>query len=89
MPGGSVRLTVETAGDEVALRVWNAAAIPASVLPRIFQRYFSTKPGEGRGQGTFIARLFTERFLHGTLGVDQHRRGRHRLRGAAAHLSGR
>jgi signal transduction histidine kinase len=68
-PGGAVRLTVEPGAEGVALRIWNAAAIPASVLPRIFQRYFTTKPGEGRGQGTFVARLFTERFLHGTLGV--------------------
>jgi signal transduction histidine kinase len=69
IPGGTVRLTVEPAGDGVALRVWNAAAIPASVLPRIFQRYFTTKPGEGRGQGTFVAKVFTERFLGGSLSV--------------------
>jgi hypothetical protein len=69
VPGGTVRLTVEPSGDGVALRIWNAAAIPASVLPRVFQRYFSTKPGEGRGQGTFVARLFTERFLRGTISV--------------------
>ena len=69
MPGGTVRFTLEPVADGVALRVWNAAAIPAAVMPRIFQRYFSTKPGEGRGQGTFVSRLFTERFLHGTIGV--------------------
>jgi signal transduction histidine kinase len=69
LPGGTVRLTVEPCGEGVALRVWNAAAIPAAVLPRIFQRYFTTKPGEGRGQGTFVARLFTERFLHGAISV--------------------
>jgi signal transduction histidine kinase len=68
-PGGTVRLTIEPAGEQVALRVWNAEAIPAAVLPRVFQRYFSTKPGEGRGQGTFISRLFAERFLRGTLTV--------------------
>jgi signal transduction histidine kinase len=68
-PGGVVRLTVESSDDGVALRVWNAAAIPASVLPRIFQRYFTTKPGEGRGQGTFVARLFAEDCLRGTISV--------------------
>lgn len=68
-PGGTVRLTVEPSGDGVALRVWNAAAIPASVLPRVFQRYFTTKPGEGRGQGTFVARRFTEDVLRGTISV--------------------
>jgi signal transduction histidine kinase len=69
IPGGTVRLTVEPVGDGVALRVWNAAAIPASVFPRIFQRYFTTKPGEGRGQGTFVAKVFTERFLDGSISV--------------------
>jgi signal transduction histidine kinase len=69
VPGGTVRFTLEPVADGVSLRVWNAAAIPAAVMPRIFQRYFTTKPGEGRGQGTFVSRLFTERFLHGTLGV--------------------
>jgi signal transduction histidine kinase len=69
IPGGTVRLAVESTAGGVAMRVWNAAAIPAAVLPRIFERYFSTKPGDGRGQGTFIARIFTERFLHGSIGV--------------------
>jgi signal transduction histidine kinase len=68
-PGGAVRLTVEPTGQGLSLRVWNASAIPAAVLPRVFQRYFSTKPGDGRGQGTFIARLFTERFLRGSISV--------------------
>jgi signal transduction histidine kinase len=68
-PGGTVRLTIEPGGETVSVRVWNAEAIPAAVLPRIFQRYFTTKPGEGRGQGTFISRLFAERFLRGTLTV--------------------
>ncbi len=69
LPGGEVRLTVEPSGDFAALRVWSAEAIPAAVLPRIFQRYFTTKPGDGRGQGTYVARLFTEQFLHGTISV--------------------
>ncbi len=68
-PGGVVRLTIEACADGVALRIWNAAAIPAAVLPRIFQRYFSTKPGEGRGEGTFVSRLLTGRFLGGTIEV--------------------
>jgi len=68
-PGTTVRLTIEPGGDGVSIRVWNAAAIPAAVLPRIFQRYFTTKPGEGRGHGTFVSRLFTERFLHGAISV--------------------
>jgi signal transduction histidine kinase len=66
-PGGEVRLTVEPREAGLAFRVWNAGVIPPSVAPRIFQRYFTTRPGEGRGQGTFAARHFAERVLRGRL----------------------
>lgn len=67
-PGGQVRLAVEDGADGVGFRVWNAGAIPAAHAPRIFHRYFSTKAGEGRGQGTFVMKLFGERYLQGRLG---------------------
>ncbi len=67
-PGGTVRLTLEEAPDGLAFRVWNAGAIPPALAPRIFHRYFSTKPGEGRGQGTFVMKLFGETYLKGRLG---------------------
>lgn len=67
-PGGQVRLTVEDGPDGVGFRVWNAGAIPPALAPRIFHRYFSTKPGEGRGQGTFVMKLFGERYLQGRMG---------------------
>ncbi|HZZ84131.1 MAG TPA: ATP-binding protein [Anaeromyxobacteraceae bacterium] len=63
--GGVIRLTVAADADSVAFRVWNAGAIPAAVLPRIFQRHFTTKPGEGRGQGTWSMKLFGEQLLGG------------------------
>ena len=34
---------------------------------QVFRRSFSTKPGTGRGVGTYSARLLTERYLRGTL----------------------
>ena len=37
---------------------------------QIFQRSFSTKPGAGRGVGTYSARLLTERFLGGELSFE-------------------
>lgn len=49
------------------LRVWNPEAIPVEVQPRIFQRYFSTKTGTGRGQGLFSAKLFIEQYLGGVI----------------------
>ncbi len=62
---GTVRLTARRSDGAVAFRVWNAGAIPAAVAPRIFQRHFTTKPGEGRGQGTWSMKLFGEQLLGG------------------------
>jgi signal transduction histidine kinase len=70
--GGAVRLVVDQGGDSgtsvTRFRVWNAGAIPAAVVPRIFQRFFSTKAGSGRGYGTYAMRLFGEQLLHGKVG---------------------
>lgn len=60
-----VALRVDPAEREIAFRVWNAGLIPPSVAPRIFQRYFTTKGGDGRGQGTFAVKHFGERVLRG------------------------
>jgi signal transduction histidine kinase len=70
--GGAVRLVVDQRGDSGAsvthFRVWNAGAIPVAVVPRIFQRFFSTKPGSGRGYGTYAMKLFGEQLLRGKVG---------------------
>jgi signal transduction histidine kinase len=68
--GGAVRLSVDVSGGadgagEAIFQVWSEAAIPPAVQPRIFQRYFSTKDGEGRGQGTYVIKLFGEGALGG------------------------
>ena len=69
-PGGAVRLDVSDGRDGTAFRVWNPGAIPAAVVPRVFQRYFTTKPGLGRGQGTYAMKLFGEAYLGGTVRFD-------------------
>jgi len=66
--GGEVRLEIEEAPGAVLLRTWNAGAIPPALAPHVFQRYFSTKPGDGRGQGTYALKLFGETYLEGKVG---------------------
>lgn len=66
--GGEVRVSASAEDGEIAFRVWNAGAIPAAVRPRIFQRYFTTKPGAGRGQGTWAAKTLAEEHLGGAVG---------------------
>lgn len=63
--GEAIRITVEERLGRVSFRVWNAGAIPAAVAPRIFQRHFSTKPGPGRGHGTYAMKLFGEQVIGG------------------------
>jgi signal transduction histidine kinase len=74
-PGAEVALTVEAGVREIAFRVWNPGAIPAGVAPRIFQRYFSTKGSDGRGQGTFVMKHFGEKVLRGRVGFTSTREG--------------
>jgi signal transduction histidine kinase len=64
-PGDQVRIGIEEADEDVTFYVWNRQAIPESVSLRIFQRYFSTKPGDGRGWGTFATKLLGETLLKG------------------------
>jgi hypothetical protein len=51
----------------VSFRIHNKSAIPAGQQTHIFQRSFTTKGESGRGLGTYSAKLFTERYLHGRL----------------------
>jgi two-component system NtrC family sensor kinase len=47
-PGGELRLSLETAADKVTATIEdNGPGIPAAVLERIFQPFFSTKIGQG------------------------------------------
>jgi signal transduction histidine kinase len=65
--GEMVRFWVEQEVDCDVCCVWNPAVIPSEVQLRIFQRHFSTKPGEGRGLGTFAMRLFAENVSGGRI----------------------
>lgn len=64
-PGGQVKLWVEDGESGTTFLVWNLREIPPEIRPRIFQRHFSTKGGQGRGLGTYSMKLFGERILHG------------------------
>jgi len=63
--GDEVRVSLDRTANRALFLVWNRAAIPADIVPRIFQRNFSTKAEMGRGLGTFSMKLFGEEFLGG------------------------
>ena len=63
---GYIRIEVTGSPDkEISFKVWNQSFISAPVQKRIFQRYFSSKDGNGRGLGTYSMKLFGESYLKG------------------------
>jgi hypothetical protein len=68
--GGRVKVWAEKERGGVAILVWNRDAMPEDAARRVFQRYFTTKPGPGRGLGTFTAKWLTEEFLGGRIGFE-------------------
>jgi signal transduction histidine kinase len=63
--GGQIKLGVDASNGSVAFTVWNRGAIPEDIARRVFQRNFSTKPGTGRGLGTYFMKVFGEQVLGG------------------------
>ena len=54
-PGGSVRVGVQSAGDQVVIRITDTGeGIPAKLLPRVFERFVKTPSSTGSGLGLAI-----------------------------------
>lgn len=65
--GGTVRVYADAGVALVTFSVWNAGHIPAAIVHRIFQRYFTTR-GPGRGNGTWSMKVVGEELLRGEVG---------------------
>lgn len=63
--GGEVRFWVEEEPTSILFCVWNSQSLSEDVARRVFQRNYTTKPGSGRGLGTFGMRLLGETYLRG------------------------
>ena len=70
--GGRVTLRCGLDGSHVRFSVHNEGVIPERARLQIFQRSFTTK-GEGRGLGTYGARLLTQRYLGGEISFESKR----------------
>ncbi len=54
-PGESVRVGVQSAGDQVIISVTDTGeGIPAKLLPRVFERFVKTPSSTGSGLGLAI-----------------------------------
>ncbi len=62
--GQTVTIRAGRRGNRVEFQVHNPGSMARDVRLQVFQRSFSTK-GEGRGLGTYSAKLLTERYLKG------------------------
>lgn len=63
---GTIRIMAEAVPDKaISFSVWNQGHIAPHLQKRIFQRYFSSKGGLGRGLGTYSMKLFGESYLKG------------------------
>jgi signal transduction histidine kinase len=61
--------------NQICFEVRNAGYIPSKIQKRIFQRHFSTKPGEGRGMGTYSMKLLGEKYLQGKVSFISSKEG--------------
>lgn len=64
-PGSKIKVTAKKSGEKLVFSVWNKGAMQKDIPQRVFQRNFSTKPGAGRGLGTFAMKVFGEQLLGG------------------------
>jgi len=71
----TIYLTTHAASGHVSWEVRNTCHIPPEIQKRIFQRHFSTKPGEGRGMGTYSMKLFGEKYLKGKVSFISSKEG--------------
>ncbi|HSM93876.1 MAG TPA: PAS domain-containing sensor histidine kinase [Anaeromyxobacteraceae bacterium] len=72
--GGTVRVHAELGAALVTFSVWNAGHVPAALVHRIFQRYFTTR-GPGRGNGTWSMKVVGEELLRGEVGFRTSEQG--------------
>jgi signal transduction histidine kinase len=69
-PGGRVRICLDREDGQAVITIAdNGPGIPAEVLPRIWEPYFSTKGERGNGMGLDIAKRLIEAH-HGTITCD-------------------
>jgi signal transduction histidine kinase len=71
-------ITIELSHDETSGTITiedNAGGIPALILPKIFDSYFTTKGEKGTGIGLHMAKVIVSKNLHGKIKVENTQNG--------------
>jgi signal transduction histidine kinase len=66
--GEEVVISVTGDAEQITFHVVNPGVIPDHIQRQLFTRSVSSKAALGRGIGTYSAKLFTERYLAGSIG---------------------
>jgi signal transduction histidine kinase len=69
-PGRAVRFWIDCGKSQLTFCVWNHKPVSDKVINRIFQRNYTTKSGQGHGQGTYIIKYIGESLLGGKVSFE-------------------
>lgn len=74
---GLITFTFRSDGDSIVIEVGdNGGGVPAGVIDRIFEPYFTTKdPAKGTGLGLYMSKVIIEEHMGGTLSVRNSSQG--------------
>lgn len=73
--GQTVHLWTRSCDDRIDWKVFNHQPIAPEARLRIFEGHYTTKPGPGRGLGTYSMKLLAEHYLDGQVGFVSSKRG--------------
>jgi len=69
---GKVRIRLDCEGESVTVRIAdNGGGIPASIIEKVFEPYFSTKE-LGTGVGLYMSKMIIENSMHGQISAHNH-----------------
>jgi len=72
LPGERVTISYTVLLETLVLSVNNPKVLTQRIKSQLFQRSFTTKKEPGHGLGTYSVKLFTEKYLHGTVTLTSH-----------------
>lgn len=67
LPGDEISVSLKVTDDVWRLEIRNPKVVSPDIVAQVFKRCFTTKHGVGHGLGSYSIRLFTEKYLNGSV----------------------